>query len=115
MGLTKLQMAILEKVRSLGSSGQAVELTDDICVYLIARIVADLDLQKHFPELPKQLPEFFSNQSLENLKIAGLDCTTFFERLVTVRDDADTYFYCLASLHKARLKYERILSTQPIP
>lgn len=29
--------------------------------------------------------------------------------------DADAYFYCLATLHKARLKYERILQAQPVP
>jgi hypothetical protein len=38
-----------------------------------------------------------------------------FERLLGLRQDADAYFYCLAKLHKARLKYERILQAQPIP
>ncbi len=37
------------------------------------------------------------------------------ERLVGLKPDADTYFACLASMHKRRLKYERILQTQPIP
>ncbi|WP_276981777.1 hypothetical protein [Ferrimicrobium acidiphilum] len=39
-----------------------------------------------------------------------------FERLIASGvPDADTYFSCLAALHKGRLKYERILSTQAIP
>ena len=38
-----------------------------------------------------------------------------FEQLVSLDQDADAYFDCLASLHKARLKYERILQTQPVP
>ena len=33
----------------------------------------------------------------------------------SVDPDADAYFDCLAYLHKARLKYERILQTQPVP
>ena len=115
MGLTKLQAAVLEKARALGNGGQAVALTDAMCVYLIARIAADLKLQKHFPDLPKHPIEFFTNQPLASLKIDGLDCRSLFERLVEKGTDADTYFYCLAALHKARLKYERILSTQPIP
>jgi hypothetical protein len=32
-----------------------------------------------------------------------------------MHSDADIYFYCLATLHKARLKYERILESQAIP
>ena len=38
-----------------------------------------------------------------------------FEKLVQLKPDAATYFACLAALHKARLKYERILQTQPLP
>ena len=37
------------------------------------------------------------------------------ERLVALIPDADMFFACLANLHKRRLKYERILQTQPIP
>ena len=38
-----------------------------------------------------------------------------FERALALDADADTYFFCLAALHKSRLKYQRILSAQPLP
>jgi hypothetical protein len=38
-----------------------------------------------------------------------------FERLTDAAPDAETYFSSLAALHKGRLKYRRILATQPIP
>jgi hypothetical protein len=115
MGLTKAQATIWQKVRSLGSGGQAVRLSDPVYCYLIAVIVHDLKLQASFPEFAKPPSPFFSNQPLVELSIDGLDAKCLFERLVAVVDDADTYFACLAALHKARLKYERILSTQPMP
>jgi hypothetical protein len=34
---------------------------------------------------------------------------------VDLNADADTYFACLANLHKRRLKYERIMQTQAMP
>ena len=43
-----------------------------------------------------------------------LPCALF-DRLVAANEDGDTYFACLAALHKARLKYEKILCTQPMP
>jgi hypothetical protein len=49
------------------------------------------------------------------LSIEGHEPKALFERLVAANSDADTYFACLAALHKARLKYERILCDQPIP
>ncbi|MFF0541735.1 hypothetical protein [Prescottella sp. R16] len=39
-----------------------------------------------------------------------------FERFIeATAGDGDTYFACIGMLHKARLKYEKILSSQPIP
>jgi hypothetical protein len=58
---------------------------------------------------------FFGNAKLESLKIYGVDAKGLFERLVANHPDIDTYFACLAALHKARLKYDRILQTQPLP
>lgn len=115
MGLTKAQATIWQKARMLGNGGQAVRLTDDMCNYLVAVIVHDLSLKKRFPEFKLTPSPFFSNGDLSRLCIAGHDARSVFERLVTACPDADMYFACLAALHKARLKYERILSTQPIP
>lgn len=115
MALSKSQASIWQKARSLGAGGQAISLTDEICAYLVGRIVIDLGLQSAFPEASNSLPEFFSKQPLTSLVLPGVDCDALYERLVTKNADTDVYFACLAALHKARLKYERILSTQPIP
>ncbi len=114
MALSKSQKAIWQRARSLGSGGQAVALTDEACAYLIGRIALDLGMADQFPEVPSALPAFFTDEPFSTLAIAGCDAKSMFERLVAVDSDADAYFACLAKLHKARLKYERILSTQAI-
>jgi hypothetical protein len=115
MVLTKAQQSIWEKSRAIGAGGQAVVLTDSMCSYLVGRIVVDLGLQAHFPEVPPDLPEFFHRRNLAELTIPSRDGKSLFERLVKLASDADTYYACLATLHKARLKYQSILETQPIP
>ncbi len=115
MALTRAQAAIWQKARSLGGGGQAVTLDDAACNYLLGRIVLDLRLEESFPEIPKTLPAFFSGTRADELALPGLESLAFFERLIVAKPDADTYFACLAALHKARVKYERILSTQPMP
>jgi hypothetical protein len=115
MGLTQAQRTIISKARVVGGGQQGVALSDEACAFLVAVIARDLKLLKQFPELPKRLPEFFSSGSLENLVVPKVDFVALFERLVGLDPNADTYFSCLATLHKARLKYERILQTQPVP
>lgn len=115
MGLTKAQATIWQKARSLGNGEQAVGLSNDCCAYLVGRIAHDLQLTETFPEFAGSLPEFFSDGPLDQLQVEGFDAKALFERLVTIQQDTDTYFACLAAMHKARLKYERILSTQPLP
>ncbi len=115
MGLTRSQAAIWQKARSLGNGGQAVGLTDDVCSFLISTIAHDLGIANLFPEFQSPPPAFFSESHLTDLVVEGCDARNLFERLVTNNSDSDTYFACLSALHKARLKYERILSSQPIP
>ncbi|MBN2456666.1 MAG: hypothetical protein JXB29_09065 [Sedimentisphaerales bacterium] len=115
MALTKSQQTIWEKARAYGSGDQAVCLNDEMCAYLVARIVHDLGLRNNFPEVPEIIPSFFEAEDLDSLVIEGLDPKNMFERLIVLDPDSDMYFACLATLHKARLKYETILETQPIP
>lgn len=115
MGLTKTQAAIWQKARSLGSGSQAVGLSDPACAYLIGRIAHDLGLLSEFPEVAEDLPPFFTKEPLVSLGINASDSKVMFERLVLADPDADTYFACLAALHKSRLKYEQILGTQSLP
>jgi hypothetical protein len=115
MPLTQSQKTIWERARSLGSGGQAIRLDDEACTYLIARIAADLGVIRELPELPEDVADFYNSGELSDLRIAGLDALGLFQRLLEIDPNVDTYFACLASLHKARLKYENILETQPIP
>ncbi len=115
MGLTKTQQTIWGKARAYGSGDQAVGLTDGMCAYLVGRIAHDLGLHEKFPEVPKDLPPFFQVDALSSLAIEDVDAKELFERLVHENADADMYFACLSALHKARLKYEKILQTQPFP
>jgi len=115
MGLTKSQQNIWERSRAIGAGAQAVVLTDPICAYLVARIATDLDLKGRFPELPDNLPEFFGKGDLDQLVVDCEDAKPLFEQLVDLNPDADMYYACLATLHKARLKYQTILESQPMP
>ena len=115
MGLTQAQRAMVEKARALGAGGQGVALTEGACSYLVGVIVADLGLGPSFPELVDEQPLFFGNEPVSSLEIAEIAFLPMLERLVELVPDADSYFESLAKLHKARLKYEKVLKAQPIP
>jgi hypothetical protein len=104
MGLTQAQKALITKARTPGGSELGVALDDAICSYLVATIVNDLGVAESFPEFPPTIPPFFRSQTLQDLRIESVNFPQIIERLVQIRNDADTYFYCLATLHKARLK-----------
>jgi hypothetical protein len=106
---------MIEKSRAVGTGELAVELTDEVCTYLVAVIARDLGLLKKFPMLPKKFPEFFDGISPEKLLIKNVPFWAAIEKLVSLEPDAATYFSCLAALHKSRLKYAKILERQPIP
>jgi hypothetical protein len=115
VALSKSQEAQLSKLQAVGNSELGVAIDDDICAYLLANIVEDLGLHDKFPELPEKVPDFFGGGSPGSLLIKGVRFRELLERLLSIVKDADSYFFCLGALHKARLKYERILQAQPIP
>lgn len=115
MGLSRAQMAIVQKARVLGAGKQGIALTEEACNYLLAMVVHDLGLGAHFPELPRSLTPFYGPEPLADREVAGPHFLVMFERLAGLAVDADTYFSCLAWLHKLRLKYELVLKTQAIP
>jgi|SRR5579884_210399 len=114
MGLTKAHLSILEKARALGAGAQGVALTDNQCKGLIGVIAQDLTVTDRFPGLPR-LPTYFEASPPEALEIVQGSLEQMFEQLVTEVPDGETYFASLAALHKGRLKYRRILATQPLP
>jgi len=115
VALSQAQRAMINKARAVGGSQQGVALTDETCSYLIAVIANDLGFSSSFPELPNLPTPFFATRVLEELQLPNSNLMALFERLVGLDPNADTYFACLATLHKSRLKYERILQTQPLP
>ena len=115
MALSRAQGAMIEKARSLGGGGQGVALTEGACAYVVGTMVADLGLKDQFPELDCVLPAFFGESPVESLELSGVDFFPLLERLIDLVPDADTYFVSLAKLHKTRLKYEKILMSQPLP
>ena len=115
MALSQAQRTMIERARAIGAGGQAVALDDGACAYLVAVIADDLGLAHRFPELDGVATELFTPKSLSTLSVRDVTFYPLIERLIAANRDADTYFVCLATLHKARLKYERILQTQAIP
>ncbi len=105
---------MITRVCAVGGGELGVKLDDETCCYLLAVIASDLGLSK-VVSAPKRLPAFFGSEPLGDLRLPGRDFRGMFESLTAARPDADAYFFCLASLHKARLKYERILRSQPLP
>jgi hypothetical protein len=114
LALTRAQLTILEKARALGAGAQGVALADDQCKGLIGVIAHDLVIADRFPEVGP-LPTYFDATPPEALAIVNGSLEPMFERLVHAVQDGETYFASLAALHKGRLKYRRILATQPIP
>lgn len=115
MALTRAQLSILEKARALGGGAQGVALTDAQCKGLIGVIARDLGVDGEFPEVPPSLPSYFEVDPPEALVVDSGDLRDLFERLVGAVTDGETYFSSLAALHKGRLKYRKILATQPLP
>jgi len=115
LALSKVHQTLIARAKAVGNSGMAVPLDDPTCAYLVSVIAEDLNLRGAFPEFDAPPAPFFGTTPLSSLRLPDLNFVDLFERLINTREDADSYFICLATLHKARLKYERILQSQPIP
>ena len=113
--LTKLQQTMIEKARNPGSSRMAIPLGDDQCKLLTAVIARDLKRQDLFPDIEwRSLPKYFDIGQTPACSVIG-DLNSMLATLFHNIPDSDTYFSCLATLHKSRLKYDQILRCQPMP
>ena len=115
MALTQAQKSLIAQARLAGAGKLNVGLGDDSCAYLAATIARDLGLLAEFPDLPSDFAEFFAEKDARNLRLEGFEFQVLIEQLLLIEPNADTYFVCLATLLKARLKYARILEYQPLP
>ena len=113
MPLSQSQKSLIEKARNVGGSDMAVPLDDAACSYLLARLAHDLDLTAQHPEVSGPVSPLFETMPVSSLRLDGIEFLPLAERLFASMPDVDTYFSCLAALHKARLKFERILQRQP--
>jgi hypothetical protein len=89
-------------------------LSDEVCSFLLATVVRDLGLEVAGYDAP-EVPLFFSVATLEIAAAAPSDFYADLERVLITEPTAETYFLCLAALHKSRMKYETILRRQPLP
>ncbi len=115
-GLSQSQRTLIEKARNPGSSDMAVALSDADCAFLILTIARDLQHSELFPMIDlESVPAYFSvepvTQNVAQLPVIDEALASLFAAI----PDSDTYFSCLASLHKSRLKYDQILKRQPYP
>jgi hypothetical protein len=112
MALTTVQQIMFQNLSLRSSSKQAVPLSQDDIAYLIRRTAADLRVLKRMKTIKGATPNFFvvdeipPDQSNETTE-------TQFAELVAVAPDADVYVSCLAAMMKGRMKYQRVLETQP--
>ncbi len=113
--LSQSQKSLITKAKVLGSGTSKIELDDPVCSYLVGAIAQDLDLMDIFPEYQGPVPGFYDTEDVESLRVDGVDFNKLVTRLFAANRDADCYFSCLANIHKRRLKYGRILRTQPFP
>jgi hypothetical protein len=113
--LTISQKKILNSAKTAGTE-LGVGLTPAQCNYLMFLIAQDLNLSSSLGEIFEQpLPDFYTREALTFTGITGLDDSELFEKLLSIEPEIDTYFECLSSLHKRRMKYAKILQYQPIP
>ncbi len=115
MGLSKVQLSALTRTRAAGNSLLDVSLDDEVCTYLLSVVAADLGFSEQLPTLPSSPAPFFGKAPLATRRVKNTDFMATYEQALSLKPDVDAYFACLAKLHKARLKYERILQAQPLP
>jgi hypothetical protein len=110
--LSVAQKAVINRAIT-GGTELGAGLDEAQCAYLAVRIA--LDLVHNIAGIPSDIAPFFGTNDLAILRLEGVDFLPLFETLCAQVPDAETYFDCLAALHKRRLKYQRILEYQPIP
>jgi hypothetical protein len=110
-----MQRSAIERLRSVSGGDQGVGLSDSTCAYLVCLAASDLGLLDLLPDAPEIVDPLFSQAHPATLVVDGRDFMADLELLLKHRDDVDSYFLCLGKLQKARLKYQRVLETQPKP
>jgi len=115
MSLSKTEFSAIQKAMSVGNSDMAIPISENIGRILLANVIRDLKI-KYNGKLPlKKAPKIFDDVAFEVNFAKDVNLFDEFNSLVEINRDIVTYFVCLCSLVKARLKYKKILQAQPIP
>lgn len=115
---------IFSQCRILGNGSQRITLNESEIFSLLHVSLRDLAWRSEdfgFPILPTPFPSMSYYQIPLDWFIAhevfpsNSELLNYFAQMVKYDPDFGLYFHNLCSLHKRRLKYQRILSTQPKP
>jgi hypothetical protein len=113
MTLTTAQSTALTRLRSIGTSVQAVPLSDSAIRTLILIALRDLDLPVAAAGVDDDgIPDLFSSSFTSDFVLDGEAIEPLYERALSLNPEVETYVSCLASIHKARLKYRQVLASQ---
>lgn len=113
MALGTSQSTAYQKILSMGSSQQAVSVTESAVRALIYIAARDLGILKSLPKPDGEIPELFDDEFVADFTLPGLDSKELYEKALGVDAEMQTYISCLASLHRYRLKYREVLASQP--
>jgi len=124
MPVSATTKALFSRARVLGTGSRALILNESKLYGIFIVIVSDLgwDIQRLGLALPQSgLPNCdYYQVSLEWFDSHAnhptmLQLLAALQSAIDINADFQLYFYNVCSLHKRRLKYQRILSTQPKP
>ena len=115
MSLTSSQSTAFQRLFNSGVSAQAIRLTVDAVRTLVYIAARDLRVLDQLPAPRAEVPEFFDEVFRADFDLPGEGALELFEKALNITPEIETYVTCLASLHKARLKYQEVLATQPFP
>lgn len=112
MPLTTAQSSRYQSILNPGSSAQAVRLTSDHVRALIYIAARDTGVDG-LPQPAAKVPGLFDDEFDLAFTFPGPDPRELFELALSLNAELETYVACLATIHKFRLKYRQVLSTQP--
>jgi hypothetical protein len=118
--LDKETRQLINKARTLGSTGLSVFLEDEELLRLCAVAAIDLDHSALVRAIAtdEELANGYYGTPLEWFQQPVAKSPSFEETFLTLKqriEDFATYFHGLCTLHKRRLKFKLILETQPLP
>lgn len=114
MALTTAQSVAYTKLRQTSSSGQAVALSDSAIRALIFIAARNLELHGAINVPTEGVPELYDPSFSLDFTLEGEDPRVLYERIIHANPEAETFIACAAAIHKARLKYQRVLASQPL-